>query len=170
MRQDVMTQKRLDPAFIRQKFSRFPSGIAALAAVVDGEKHGLVASSFTVGVSMDPTLVMFAVQKSSSTWPLLAGAERIGISVLSAEQDVIARQLAGKDKAARFVNLPTEQTPEGALFISSAALWMDCSVYGTCEAGDHDVVLFEVHQMRGEDDVEPLVFHGSGFRQLAPQM
>ena len=57
----------LHPNALRQAFGRFPSGIAALCAEIDGAPQGIVASSFTVGVSMDPPLVMFAVQNASRT-------------------------------------------------------------------------------------------------------
>ena len=50
---------------IRQAFYNFPSGVAAICAVVDGVPKGLAASSFTVGVSLEPPLVSVAVQNSS---------------------------------------------------------------------------------------------------------
>ena len=56
-----------DFSTLRDAFSRFPSGVAALSAVVDGVKTGMVASSFNVGISLEPPLVMFAAQNSSTT-------------------------------------------------------------------------------------------------------
>ena len=61
-------------AVVRNAFAQFPSGVAVLAADIDGGKHALVASSFMVGVSLDPCLGAVAVQKSSETWPLIKEA------------------------------------------------------------------------------------------------
>jgi flavin reductase (DIM6/NTAB) family NADH-FMN oxidoreductase RutF len=156
-----------DPLLLRETFSHFPSGVAAMAAEVAGERHALVASSFTVGVSLEPPLVMFAVQKSSTTWPALRQAPRIGVSILGEDQGALCRQLAGRDKAARFDGIHSAATESGAILLPSASLWFECSIYAEHPAGDHDAVFFEIHALHANKDTNPLVFHGSRFRQLA---
>jgi flavin reductase (DIM6/NTAB) family NADH-FMN oxidoreductase RutF len=156
----------LQPDTLRKAFGRFPSGIAALCAMVDGAPQGIVASSFTVGVSMDPPLVMFAVQNTSRTWPIVRTAGRIGVSVLGAGHDGVCRQIASKS-GDRFAGLELHSTDDGALFLEEAALWLDCSVEQEVPAGDHHVVLLRVHALTTHDDAhEPLVFQGSAFRRL----
>jgi len=155
-----------DSTQLRHAFAKVPSGVAALAALVDGAPQGLVVSTFTVGVSLDPPLVMFAVQNSSRTWPVLRGSARLGVSVLSAHQEHAARQIASKD-GDRFAGLPVSVSSEGALLLPGAALWLDCSVEQEVPAGDHAVVLLRVHghEVR-EGHVDPLVFHSSTFTGL----
>jgi flavin reductase (DIM6/NTAB) family NADH-FMN oxidoreductase RutF len=156
----------LQPAALRQAFGRFPSGIAALCAQIDGAPNGIVASSFTVGVSMEPPLVMFAVQNSSRTWPVLRGADRIGVSILGTEHDGVCRQIASRT-GDRFAGIELHTSGGGAVFLEQAALWLDCSVENEVPAGDHQVVLLRVHGFSTHDGAhEPLVFHGSEFRRL----
>lgn len=156
----------LDPATLRGAFGRFPSGIAALCADGDAGPTGIVASSFTVGVSMEPPLVMFAVQNTSSTWPVLRRFARIGVSVLGSGHDAVCRQIASRT-GDRFAGLGTYTADTGALFLNDAALWLDCSVDKEIPAGDHHVVLLRVHGLDTDVVHDPLVFHGSAFRQLA---
>lgn len=156
-----------DQGALRSAFGRFPSGVAALCAELDGEPIGLVASSFTVGVSMDPPLVLFAVQNSSTTWPELRTAERIGVSVLGREHDLACRQLASTVKESRFRGVATHVTDSGALFIDASPLWLECEISSESPAGDHQVVVLEVKALQMDAEVEPLVFHGSAFRRLA---
>lgn len=156
----------LTPNTLRSAFGRFPSGIAALCAVIDGKPQGIVASSFTVGVSLEPPLVMFAVQNTSRTWPVVRQAGRIGVSVLGTEHDGVCRQIASKN-GDRFAGLSLHRTDQDALFLNDAALWLDCSVHQEFPAGDHHVVLLEVHGLTTHDGAhEPLVFHDSAFRRL----
>ena len=152
---------------VRQTFALFPSGVAAIAAEIDGVARVLVASSFQVGISADPPLVLFAVQRTSETWPLLRAAPRLGVSVLGEAHESAARQLASK-VADRFSGIATETTGSGAILIDGAPVHLECSMEGETPAGDHEVVLLRVHALATDPAAAPLVFHGSTFRRLSP--
>ncbi|MDQ1129255.1 flavin reductase family protein [Microbacterium sp. SORGH_AS_0888] len=155
-----------DTAELRRAFSFFPSGVVALLAEVEGQPQGLVASAFTVGVSMDPPLVSCAVQRTSTTWPLLRGAARIGVTVLADGQGDLARQLSGRDRARRFDGVPLRETGSSARFIDGTPLWLECRLYAEHPAGDHTIALLEVTGIGVLPELEPLVFHRSDFRAL----
>jgi len=160
-----LTQE-LDPTTLRQAFARFPSGIAALCATIDGAPQGIVASSFTVGVSLEPALVSFAVQNTSNTWPVVKRSGRIGVSILGSEHHGVCRQIASKT-GDRFAGLSLTGTEGGALYLDRSALWLETSVYAEVPAGDHHVVLLEVHGVATHDgEHAPLVFQDSGFHEL----
>jgi flavin reductase (DIM6/NTAB) family NADH-FMN oxidoreductase RutF len=154
-----------DPTVVRQAFAQFPSGVAVLATEIDGEKHALVASSFVVGVSLDPCLVAVAVQRTSETWDVIKEASRIGVSVFGKGQGGLTRKLAGKDRSGRFDEVAVDVDDEGAVFIDDAALWLQCSLYNIVDAGDHWMALLEVTKL-GVGESEPLVWHGAKFKEV----
>jgi flavin reductase (DIM6/NTAB) family NADH-FMN oxidoreductase RutF len=156
-----------DAAALRAAFNQFPSGVAAICAQVEGAPTGIVASSFSVGVSFDPALVMFSVQNSSTTWPVLRGSASIGVSILGHDQGAVAGQLASR-KGDRFRDLNISVTDTGSLFIGGATLMLDCRLISETPAGDHHIVLLEVNSLKVESDTEPLVYHQSAFRRLYP--
>lgn len=155
-----------DPAEVRAAFSGFPSGVAALCAQVDGVPVGMVASSFTVGVSYSPPMVMFSVQNSSTTWPLLRSAERIGVSILGHDQTDACMQLASRSRD-RFDGLDITVTDRGAVLIDAATLWLDCEIVGMTPAGDHHVVVLQVHELSADHERVPLVYHQKRFHALS---
>ncbi len=152
-------------AEVRRAFGHFPSGIVALAAELEGVPVGLVATSFSTGVSFDPPLVLFSVQNSSTTWPVLRLAPRIGASVLGRRHESSVMRLASRS-GDRFEGLETVTTEDGAIFLHGSALWLDCVVRSETPAGDHAIVLLEVVAMRVETEVDPLVYHGAAVRRL----
>jgi flavin reductase (DIM6/NTAB) family NADH-FMN oxidoreductase RutF len=152
------------PAELRRVFGTFPTGVVAMAAVVDGAPAGMAASSF-VSVSLDPPLVSVCVAHTSTTWPVLLPVGRLGISVLGAHQEHAGRQLSAPG-ADRFAGLDWRATADGAVLLAGASAWLDCAVERQVPAGDHDIVLLRVHDLGADPRVPPLVFHGSAFRRL----
>lgn len=155
----------LAPASLRRALAAFPTGVTALAALVDGEPVGLAANSFT-SVSLDPALVSVCVAVTSRTWPRLRTAARIGVSVLNHSQEEASRRLAARG-ADRFEGLSWQETADGAVLLEGAGAWFDCSIDREIRAGDHDIVLLAVHGLSADPQVQPLIFHGSGYHRLA---
>jgi flavin reductase (DIM6/NTAB) family NADH-FMN oxidoreductase RutF len=162
----VTAELEVDPTTLRRVLAAFPTGVTALAALVDGEPVGMAANSFT-SVSLDPPLVSVCVATTSSTWPELRRAARIGVSVLSHEQESASRSLAARG-IDRFADLSWHATDDGAILLDGATAWFDCSVEREIRAGDHEIVLLNVHGLGTADPhTPPLVFHGSRYRRLA---
>jgi flavin reductase (DIM6/NTAB) family NADH-FMN oxidoreductase RutF len=154
----------VDPVRLRQVYGAFPTGVTALAALVDGRPVGLTASSFN-SVSLDPPLVSVAVAHTSTTWPLIRSAPRFGVSVLSTEQEAASRQLSARS-GDRFAGLRWHSTDGGAVVLDDASAWLDCSIHDVVRAGDHDLLLLRVHDLDAHPDRPPLVFHASQYRRL----
>ncbi|CAN5422852.1 flavin reductase family protein [soil metagenome] len=154
----------LSPTSLREAFGHFPSGVIAIAAEVDGVRVGLAASTF-VPVSLDPPLVSFCVQNSSTTWPKLKDLPLLGISLLGEAHDAAARTLAAKT-GDRFAGLNTVSTDGGAVFIDGTSVWLESAIEQEVPAGDHVIVVLRVHAVTLHDEVAPIVFHRSTFRKL----
>ena len=96
----------LDPRLFRDVLGHYPTGVVLVTALdADGEPIGMIVGSFT-SVSLDPPLVSFCVQNTSSTWPKLKELPSLGISVLGESHDEAVRTLAAKT-GDRFAGLDT---------------------------------------------------------------
>lgn len=159
---------------VRRATRQYPSGVAAISLSVPdaAEPLVIVASSFQVGISFDPPLAMFSAQHTSTSWPKIRAASaagaRIGVSVLADVHGPITRQLSDK-RPGRFAGLRTTTLDSGAHLIDGSPLWLECSVHAEHRAGDHDIVLLEVHAARATPAHSPLIWHGADFRTLAPR-
>lgn len=161
---DMGSTDNLTPASLREAFGHFPTGVIAIAAEAEDTLVGLAASTF-VPVSLDPPLVSFCVQNSSTTWPKLKDLPLLGISVLGEAHDAAARTLAAKT-GDRFAGLETVTNDRGAVFIKGTSLWLETAIEQLVEAGDHTIVVLRVHSLVMDTAVAPIVFHRSTFRRL----
>jgi flavin reductase (DIM6/NTAB) family NADH-FMN oxidoreductase RutF len=161
----LQTNQDLDATRLREAFGAFPSGVVAVASEVDGRLVGLAASSFT-SVSLEPALVSFSVANTSKTWPTLRRAAHLGVTVLADHHGDVCRQLAGPVEH-RFDGLSVTATDDGAVTLDDGLARFDCTVYREVEAGDHTIVLLQLHAVEHADTSLPLVFHRSAFGRLA---
>ena len=160
----LSTNQDLDGTRLREAFGVFPSGVVAVAAEVDGRLTGLAASSFT-SVSLEPALVSFSIANTSKTWPRLRRAERLGLTILADHHGEVCRRLAGPVEH-RFDDVPVTATEDGAVTLDEGLARFDCSIYREVEAGDHTIVILQLHAVEHTDTSLPLVFHRSGFTRI----
>jgi flavin reductase (DIM6/NTAB) family NADH-FMN oxidoreductase RutF len=157
--------EQMDTRTLRDAFGAFPTGVVAVAAQVDGRIVGLAASSFT-SVSLEPPLVSFSVAKNSTTWPDLRRAEHLGVTVLAEDHGALCRQLAGPARE-RFTSIALDITDSGAVMLTEGIAQYDCTIREELEAGDHVIVLLQLHAVVVHSRGQPLIFHRSEFGRLA---
>lgn len=152
----------LDQGALRSFYGGMPSGVLALAALVDGSPVGMAVSSFT-NVSLDPPLVVVSIRNESTTWPRLSKATVIGASVLAEPQVDCGRRLAADDAASRFDDIDYTVTDTGAIVIDRAAAWFEARPGDSIIAGDHQLVLLTLRKISADTDRPPLLFFRSKF-------
>lgn len=122
-------------------------------------------SQYLCPVSLEPPLVSFCVQNTSTTWPKLTGVPMLGISVLGEAHDAAVRTLAAKT-GDRFAGLETVFNDAGAVFIKGTSVWLESAIEQLVPAGDHTIVVLRVNQVKVDPNVAPIVFHRSVLRRL----
>jgi flavin reductase (DIM6/NTAB) family NADH-FMN oxidoreductase RutF len=99
----------------------------------------------------------------------MKNAPRFGISILGEEHREICLQLASKGRD-RFAGVAWLATTDGAVLLEGASAWFECSLSQSVSAGDHEIAVFHVDRLQVVRDIQPLVFHGSRFKQLSPDV
>jgi flavin reductase (DIM6/NTAB) family NADH-FMN oxidoreductase RutF len=155
-----------DPVELRRAFACYPSGVTVIAGSRAGKPAGLAISSFTP-VSLTPALVSVCIAHTSQTWPVIRDLPCLGISVLAQDQEFIASAMSAKCKN-RFAGVSWSASPSGAVFIDGAALELECILEFESIAGDHQIVVLRIVDLRSDAMIAPMVFHTSSYRRLAP--
>jgi flavin reductase (DIM6/NTAB) family NADH-FMN oxidoreductase RutF/DNA-binding IclR family transcriptional regulator len=156
-----------DPKWFRQVLGQYPTGVCVITAQPgDVTPAGMAVGSFT-SVSLDPPLVAFFPDRSSTSWPKIRAASRFCVNILSADQEHICRRFASKAEN-KFEGLDHRSSNGGPPIISGVVAWMDCDLYSVQEAGDHFIVLGLVRELQIESASLPLLFFQGGYGRFAP--
>lgn len=150
----------------RQVLGQYPTGVCVISAA-DGETPvGMTVGTFT-SVSMDPPLVAFLPQKTSTTWPIVEKIGRFCVNVLSWEQEHLCRQMA-RPSSQKFEGVPWRASALGSPIIDGVVAWIDCEIISVVDAGDHWIVLGAVRDLDIVGDSLPLVFFRGGYGRFTP--
>ncbi len=155
-----------DPRELRHVFGHHPTGVCAITAVDDQQPVGMAVGSFT-SVSLNPPLVAFQPDKSSTSFPCIRRAGSFAVNVLSSDQENICRTFAtkGGDKFAELAWTPSKIT--GSPILEDIVAWVDCRIESVIEAGDHYIVLGRVLGLAVVRDTSPMVFFQGGYGSYA---
>jgi flavin reductase (DIM6/NTAB) family NADH-FMN oxidoreductase RutF/DNA-binding IclR family transcriptional regulator len=160
------TSTASDPRFFRSVLGNFPTGVVAVTSMdAQGHPTGMAVGSFT-SVSLDPPLVAFLPDKSSSTFPKIRENGKFCVNVLGAHQQSVCRSMSikGGDK---FADVLWSPAPSGMPRIHDSVAWIDCEITAIHDAGDHWIVVGSVTDLDFDRADQPLVFFQGGYGRFA---
>lgn len=161
---DLGTAQPATPDLLRSVFRQHAAGVAVITA--QGERPvGFTATSLN-SVAAEPPLISFGVGTSSSSWPVIARAEHIGVHILGEHQQELATTFA-RSGADRFAP-PTRwhSGPEDVPVLDGVLAWLVCRVLARVPAGDHRIVVAEVVVGDPAGAGRPLIYHQGRFNRL----
>jgi flavin reductase (DIM6/NTAB) family NADH-FMN oxidoreductase RutF len=132
--------------------------VTVVSAMDKDRPHATTVSAFS-SVSLDPPMILVALDRGSDLLPIVTRARRFGVSLLAHGQHEPATALArkGSDKLTAVAwtehrGLP--RIPGGG--------WVECEVGDLVDGGDHVIVLGRVVASEPVGGA-PLVYHGRRF-------
>ncbi|MBT2231301.1 flavin reductase family protein [Nonomuraea sp. NEAU-A123] len=156
----------LDTDQFRTALAQHAAGVVIVTARPEGVPVGLTATSFS-SVSLDPPLVSFYVDQSSTTWPWLRLADHFAVNVLAGDQHDLATRFArrGIDRFAA----PTRWRPgpHETPLLEDVSAHLICIPHTTVEIGDHTLVVGLV-TAASTTPARPLLYHRGQYGRFLP--
>ena len=149
---------------LRKIMGSFATGVTVITT--DSEPPtGLTANSVT-SLSLDPPLILFAVEKKAGSLAAFNETRRFAVSILTtAQQDISNRFATPGPKDFSDLSIKTAET--GAPILADALAWADCRVTDVLPGGDHDIFVGEV--VAGDvSDGDPLLYYSGKYCEIAP--
>jgi len=156
-------------AEFRQTLGAFATGVTVITTRGESHDYGMTATAFS-SVSLDPPLVLVCVQTGVQGAEVIPANGVFAVNMLSAEQQAISNYFASKDRPRgrdAFAEVAHKEIASGAPVIDGVAAFVDCRLVASHEEGDHLIFIGEVVGVGVDPDVEPLIFHGGGYKVLS---
>jgi 3-hydroxy-9,10-secoandrosta-1,3,5(10)-triene-9,17-dione monooxygenase reductase component len=139
----------------------FATGISVVTTF-DGEAPaGITVNAFS-SVSLEPALVMVALDRRRFITPMVRLAGRYAVNVLGADQqalsDCFAHAPVSPGREA-FCGAAWQRGPTGLPLIDGSIATLECTIVETFSAGDHDLFIGRVDAMeQPREGVAPLLY------------
>jgi len=145
---------------LREVNRKFVTGVTVVTTNIDGVPRGLAVNAYT-SISLDPPLVMVAVNQSSSTHELLFASSHLAINFISVEQLDVVRVFASK-ATEKFETIEWEAGPFGSPHLQGASAVLEVEVRERIRASTHTIFIGRVVDAT-VSDAAPMVYASGGF-------
>lgn len=155
-----------DVSEFRHVVSHFATGVVVVCGNEEGELVGFAAQSF-VSLSLEPPLILFCPQKTSTSWPRIRSLGKFCINVLAEDQGKVSDAFAmiGEVADIAWHTNPSTGTPA----LDGVIATIDCTLNAEHDAGDHTIVVADVHGLRVDrPELGPLLFFQGAYGHFAP--
>lgn len=133
--------------------------VAVVTTLVDDVPHGTTVSAFA-SLSMNPPMVLVALDRGSRLLAQIRQAQRYGVNILGATQSALALTFAGKGQT-KFEGLQwqlDQQLPR----LPGVPGWLACDLAKFVDGGDHVIALGTVRAAERAGG-QPLTYHSRVF-------
>ena len=162
---------KVDADAFRRVVGHFATGVTVVTTCDDGRHVGMTANSFT-SVSLDPILVLVAVDVRARFHAAVLEARSFAVNVLAADQEDVSRWFATRGRPEDHEHL--DRWPHrvgdaaGAAIFDGAIAALECTTYATYDGGDHTLLVGEVVAMaQPRPEADPLLYFKGVYRALA---
>jgi 3-hydroxy-9,10-secoandrosta-1,3,5(10)-triene-9,17-dione monooxygenase reductase component len=152
----------IEPEFFRMVMGHFVTGVSVVTAF-DGERPQGITVNALSSVSLDPPLVMIALDRRRFITPTVRRAGRYAVNILAENQQALSDCFAGANVTPgreAFCGAGWHPGETGLPLVDGSIATLECTVVQTFSAGDHDLFIGHVDALaRDESQPQPLLFY-----------
>ncbi|MCL7462409.1 p-hydroxyphenylacetate 3-hydroxylase reductase component [Pseudomonas sp. NW5] len=161
-----MTTRTFDAHDFRRALGNFATGITIITARgADGELTGVTANSFN-SVSLDPPLILWSLDKRSSSNVVFEQASHFAVNILAAEQIDLSNHFA-RSHPDKFAGIAHDSGLGGAPLLPGCAARLQCESFQRLDGGDHWILVGKVVDF-DDQGRDPLLYHRGAYSLLMP--
>ncbi len=152
----------IEPGYFRQVMGHFVTGVSIVTAFdATGAPAGITVNALS-SVSLDPPLIMVALDRRRFITPIVRTAGRYAVSILGEGQQALSDCFANAPVSPGredFCGASWAPGATGLPVLDDAIASLECTIVETFSAGDHDLFIGRVDSMTaGPAEPDPLLY------------
>ena len=129
-----------------------------------GEALGVTISSFC-SVSLEPSLVLFCLGKSTSNLEAYTESGCFAVNVLAHNQADLSENFASQHED-KFRGIPFEEWESGCPILPGCVANLECTLVKTYDGGDHIILIGRVNRLQMSENGAPLLRYRGNYASL----
>jgi flavin reductase (DIM6/NTAB) family NADH-FMN oxidoreductase RutF len=162
MQPDMKPATEIQPGVFRKVMGHFVTGVSVVTAL-DGERPFGITVNALSSVSLQPPLVMVALDRRRFLTPVVRAGGRYAVNILGEDQQALSDCFAGAPVTPGredFCGAAWHPGPTGLPLLDGAIATLECTVVETFSAGDHDLFIGQVDTLGSHGrDAMPLLYY-----------
>jgi 3-hydroxy-9,10-secoandrosta-1,3,5(10)-triene-9,17-dione monooxygenase reductase component len=150
------------PDFFRKVMGHFVTGVSVVTTLDGDQPQGITVNALS-SVSLEPPLVLVALDRRRFITPTVRRAGRYAVNVLAESQQALSDCFAGAPVTPGrdlFCGAAWHAGTTGLPLLEGAIATLECTVVETFSAGDHDLFVGRVDALASyEQQPQPLLYY-----------
>jgi 3-hydroxy-9,10-secoandrosta-1,3,5(10)-triene-9,17-dione monooxygenase reductase component len=151
-----------DSTTFRAVMGHFATGVTVVTAFDDDRPQGITVNALS-SVSLEPLLVMVALDRGRYITPMVHAASRFAVNILSEHQQALSDCFAGapvEPGRSDFCGAAWRPGETGLPLLDGAIATLECTVVDSFPVGDHDLFIGRVDALgSATDEPMPLLYY-----------
>lgn len=155
-----------DSKSFRRALGNFATGVTIITAQnAKGEKVGVTANSFN-SVSLEPPLILWSIDKRSSSYEVFTEATHFAVNILAADQIDLSNKFA-RSKDDKYASVDYELGVGNVPVLKECSAVFECERFNILEGGDHWIIIGKVVHYQ-DNGRSPLLYHQGAYSSVLP--
>jgi flavin reductase (DIM6/NTAB) family NADH-FMN oxidoreductase RutF len=163
---NIQPEIGFDSKAFRRALGNFATGVTIMTAQNSkGEKVGVTANSFN-SVSLDPPLILWSIDKRSSSYAVFEEATHFAVNILAADQIELSNKFA-RSKDDKYADVVFDLGEGNTPLLNECSAVFECERHSILEGGDHWIILGRVVNFQ-DNGRSPLLYHQGAYSSVLP--
>ena len=151
---------KVNSSLFKKSMGKFATGITVISINNKNKLIGKTVNSFT-SLSLNPPLILFSLDRSSSSISEFKNSNFIGINILSSKQKKVSKHFSIKKP--EWEGIKFFMNDDGIPIINDCLSNLNCKLIKTINQGDHVIFICKITKLLIDETKKPLVYFNSQY-------